>query len=126
MPSILIIESDKSLRDTLAEAFSLQGCHVTPVHQAAQGLALAHAHPPAVILCELPHQADYHTFLEKWSTFQMQQPTPLYLLTTDVAAPYTINKIIPPHTRVITKPFNPVELMQICQQDVIGDYAAPA
>ena len=124
MPSILIVESNKLLCDTLAEAFSLQGCQVSQARAAVQGPALAQAQQPTVIICELPYGTDYREVLAAWTAFQQRQPTPLYLLTTDAAAPYRLAAIVPPHTRVITKPFNPVELLQICQHDMVSNYAA--
>lgn len=52
-PSLLLIEDDLHVAETLAELLGLEGFRVAVAHRAEDGLALARAHQPDLVLCDL-------------------------------------------------------------------------
>ena len=122
MSSILVIESNKELRENMILAFSFEGCQVIEADSSQSGVMLAREYQPEVILCEMPYRIDYYAFLRTWSTFQQDRPARLYFLTTENEATFPLTQMLPPLTRVITKPFNVNKLLQICKRDFTSEY----
>ena len=51
--SLLVIDNDEALLELLAFVFTNRGFRVLTARQGADGIALAQAHRPAVIICDI-------------------------------------------------------------------------
>lgn len=82
MNTILIIEDEPAIRENLLELLQMEGYAAVAAADGAQGLALAHEHRPALIICDLMMpEVDGHDVLEALRADEELSATPFIFLT---------------------------------------------
>ncbi|NJL94711.1 MAG: response regulator [Anaerolineae bacterium] len=112
MKHILIIEDDETLRSEVAFILELEGYSVQTAPNGWEGLAIIHATPPDLIICDIlmPQMDGYMVLLEVRSHAETEH-IPLIFLTAKARRPDLRKGMELGADDYLTKPFTPAELI---------------
>ncbi|HEY9648221.1 MAG TPA: EAL domain-containing response regulator [Chroococcidiopsis sp.] len=116
VPTILVIEDETSIRETVVDLLEFQGFQTLSAANGKEGIAIAAQHQPDLILCdiEMP-ELDGYGVLEALRQNLKTAATPLIFLTARVTKPDVRRAMILGADDYLTKPFSPDEVLEAIQ-----------
>lgn len=109
--TVLVVEDDTDLQETLAELLEIEGYQVTVAKDGLDALAKLDDPPPAVILLDvMMPRMDGYAFADELQRRGLHPGIPILILTADGRAQQKAERI--GAAGYLEKPFNLVDLLQ--------------